>query len=178
MAAELAVRSEVVSVLRTAITVMNSESGPALCPFFGKCDGVMVFDSAGGGTAFYPNRDRTAKAMCDLLLKLMHQRLVCGFVAVPERNKLRAAGIEVRLASCTRAVAGLVSQFHELPAAAFIRDSGSGILAGGSRTLGLGSGPSRAWLDGPESVRLVSIGVAANGLMGKLPSLSRSGNRT
>ena len=116
MMAKLAVGSEVPS-MRTAVTVMNSASGPALCPFFGKCDGVMVFDSASAATEFYPNGERTAESMCNLLLEIRPHRLVCGFIAAPEKTKLRAVGIDVRLGSCTRAVAKLVGCFCDLSAA-------------------------------------------------------------
>ena len=116
MMAKVAVGFEVPSV-RTAVTVMNSEAGPALSPFFGKCDGVMIFDGAGGAMAFYPNRDCTAESMCNLLLEIRPHRLVCGFIAAPEKTKLRAVGIEVRLGSCTRAVAELVGRFDALVAA-------------------------------------------------------------
>jgi hypothetical protein len=116
MMAKLAIGSEVPST-RTAVTVMNSASGPALCPFFGKCDGVMVFDSASAVTQFYPNGERTAESMCKLLLDIRPHRLVCGFIAAPEKTKLRAAGVEVRLSSCTRAVVELVDRFCDLASA-------------------------------------------------------------
>jgi hypothetical protein len=114
--AALAPKVEVSSV-RTAVTIMHSGSGPALCPFFAKCDGIVVFDTVDGATIFYPNRKRTAEAMCDLLLKIRPNRLVCGFIASPERSKLCAAGIEVRLGSCARPVKELVGAFDALAVA-------------------------------------------------------------
>jgi hypothetical protein len=77
----------------------------------------MVFDSAGGATFFYPNRERTADAMCSLLLEIGPHRLVCGFIAAPEQNRLRAAGIEVRLGSCACSVEDLVTGFRDLAVA-------------------------------------------------------------
>lgn len=115
--AKLAAKSEMPPVVYTAVTVMNSESGPALCPFFAKCDGVMVFNGAGSAEVFYPNRARTADSMCNLLLEIRPNRLVCGFIAAPERNRLRAAEIEVRLGSCVRSVAELVGGFDDLAVA-------------------------------------------------------------
>lgn len=105
------------SSVHTAVTVMNTASGPALCPFFAKCDGVMVFDSAGGAMIFYPNRGQTADSMCSLLLEIQPDRVISGFVGAPERTRLCAAGINVRLGSCARSVAELVGDFQDLAVA-------------------------------------------------------------
>jgi hypothetical protein len=101
----------------TAVLVMNLDSLPILCPFFTKCDGVLLFGSVGGPKEFHP-RDRTGtKLASDLILELKPRRLICGFIDEPEKEKLRAAGIDVRLGSCNCSVDDLVSSFPSLPRA-------------------------------------------------------------
>lgn len=100
---------------RTAVLVMNSGSTPLLCPFFGKCDGVLLHDTADGSKIFHP-RDRSgAKSMCELILELKPRQLICGFIVEPDVEKLRSAGIDVRLGSCNCPVDELVSSFSALP---------------------------------------------------------------
>lgn len=98
----------------TALLVINSGSTALLCPFFDKCDGVLVHNSD-GSREFHP-RDRSG-GICDLLLALTPARVVCGFIAVPEKKRLRAAGIDVRLGSCSCSVDELVASFSSLPMA-------------------------------------------------------------
>lgn len=88
-----------------------------LCPFFGKCDGVLVIDPGSGLREFHARGERTAEAMCDLILKSGVHRLVLGFVGGPSAQKLHAAGIDIRLGSCARAVEDLAIGFDDLPAA-------------------------------------------------------------
>ena len=102
---------------RIAITVARSGFRSTLCPFFGKCDGVLVFDSDTGAAEFHVNPARTAAAICDLIIAARPTRLICGFIGETEKRKLRTAGIDVRLGSCVRAVEELVASFHELAAA-------------------------------------------------------------
>lgn len=107
----------VVAAGRTAVMVMNAGSTPLLCPFFGKCDGVLLINSADGSKDFHP-RDRSgAKPLCKLVLELRPHQLICGFIDEPEKEKLRAAGIDVRLGSCSCPVDELVATFSELPKA-------------------------------------------------------------
>jgi predicted Fe-Mo cluster-binding NifX family protein len=102
---------------RTAVLVMNSGSTALLCPFFSKCDGVLLIDAADGSKKFHP-RDRSGvKSMCDCILELKPGRIICGFIVEPEMQKLRAAGIDVRLGSCNCSVDDLVSTFSTLPKA-------------------------------------------------------------
>jgi hypothetical protein len=97
--------------------VMNSGSTLLLCPFFEKCDGVLLLDAADGSQRFHP-RDRSGeKSMCDLLLELKPARIICGFVGGPEKQRIRAAGIDVRLGSCSCPIGELVSSFPSLPPA-------------------------------------------------------------
>lgn len=102
---------------RTALLVMNSGSTSLLCPFFSKCDGVLLMNAADGSKEFHP-RDRSgAKSMCDLLLELKPGQVICGFIAEPEMQKLRDAGIDVRLGSCSCPIDELVASFSGLPKA-------------------------------------------------------------
>ncbi len=97
--------------------VMNAGSTSLLCPFFVKCDGVLLINSADGSREFHP-RDRSgAKSISDLLLELKARQLVCGFIDEPAKKKLRAAGVDVRLGSCSYPVDELVASFSKLPKA-------------------------------------------------------------
>lgn len=101
----------------TAVLVMNCDSMPMLCPFFTKCDGVLLFSSVDGRKEFHPRNRTGAKLACDLILELKPRRLICGFIDEPEKEKLRAAGIDVRLGSCNCSVDDLVASFTSLPRA-------------------------------------------------------------
>ena len=102
---------------RVALSVMRSKGEVALCPFFGKCDGVLIIDACEKSREFYTNEQRTAAAICELILNTGADRLICGFVGEPERQRLGAAGIDVRLGSCACAVEDLVACFDDLPRA-------------------------------------------------------------
>ena len=49
------------AVVRTAVLVMNSGSVPPLCPFFEKCDGTFLANSADGSKEFRPRDQSSAK---------------------------------------------------------------------------------------------------------------------
>ena len=96
---------------------MNWGPTALLCPFYGKCDGVLLTNAADGSKEFHP-RDRSgAKSLCELILELKPRKLICGFIGEPEKEKLRAAGIDVRLGSCNCPVDELVTSFSTLPKA-------------------------------------------------------------
>ena len=102
---------------QTALLVMKSGAFPLLCPFFSKCDGVLLVDPTGRTTRFHP-RDRSGtKSVCDLVLELHPRRIICGFIDLPEKKRLRAAGIDVRLGSCNFSIEELVTSFQTLPEA-------------------------------------------------------------
>ena len=102
---------------RIAVTVMESGSGPVPCPFFGRCDGIMVHDADTGARELHRNPPRTPQSLCDLLLATGVDGLICGFISEAEITRLRAAGIDVRLGSGRCSVEELVACFCDLPAA-------------------------------------------------------------
>jgi predicted Fe-Mo cluster-binding NifX family protein len=105
------------AVGRTALLVMNSGSTSLLCPFFSKCDGVLLMNASDGSRQFHPQDHSGAKSTCDLLLDLKPAQVICGFIGEPEKQKLRAAGIDVRVGSCSCPIDELVASFSKLPKA-------------------------------------------------------------
>ena len=109
--------SELISGPRIAVTVMDVGSGPAPCPFFGKCDGVVIIDTDSGARRFHQNPLRTPAALCDIVLTSRADGLVCGFIAAPELTRLRVAGIDVRVGTGRSSIEELALRFRELPEA-------------------------------------------------------------
>lgn len=103
--------------LRIAVTVMDFGSGPGPCPFFGKCDGIMVVDTETGARWLRTNPPRTPWSLCDLILASGVDGVICGFIAEGEIDRLRTAGIDVRLGSCQCSIETLVARFCDLPQA-------------------------------------------------------------
>lgn len=101
----------------TAVTVMDGGSMPMLCPFFGKCDGLLLIDADSGRKKFLWNEERTAQYLCQLIVEARPDRLICGFIGAPERQMLQATGIDIRLGSLTSSVENLVACSCDLPAA-------------------------------------------------------------
>ena len=101
---------------RTALLVMRSNGDTTLCPFFGKCDGLLLIDPDSGSREFYANTEHTAETMCDVILEAGVHRLVLGFIPGPAARKLRAAGVDIRLGSCACVVENLALCFDALPA--------------------------------------------------------------
>jgi hypothetical protein len=109
--------ADIRTVPSTAILVINSRSGPMLCPFFAKCDGVLMVDPTRKTEEFHRHDQSDEKSLCDLILALKPGALVCGFIGEAEKERLRAAGIDVRLGSCSCPVGELFAGFHSLPRA-------------------------------------------------------------
>ncbi len=112
----LAVSTAPARARRIALLVMNSGGQTALCPFFGKCDGLLVVDTDSGAAKFHACERPSPKSMCDLILRTDADGLVLGFVAGAAARKLRSAGIDIRLGSCACAVQELAAHFDDLPA--------------------------------------------------------------
>jgi hypothetical protein len=100
-----------------AILVISGQSEPALCPFFRKCDGVLLVDRSGRQTQLHKPDVSADESMCDLILRLKPDGVICGFVGEAEKEKLGAAGIDVRLGSCSCPVDELFADFDNLPPA-------------------------------------------------------------
>lgn len=98
-----------------ALLVARDQRRYALSPFFAKSDGLLVVDPVERRRRYRANAARTSESACDLILASGATRLICGYVAVPDRDRLRAAGIDVRLGSCARTVNELVTSFETLP---------------------------------------------------------------
>lgn len=101
--------------IRIAMTVMRIGHEWAICPFFGKCDGVLVLEPGQTSPEFHRNERRTPPSLCDLIIATRPQGLVCGYVGEPEKDKLREAGIDVRLGSCLDSLDQIVACFCDLP---------------------------------------------------------------
>lgn len=100
-----------------AILVMRTDSGAALCPFFAKCSSVLVVDPGSGTRVFLSNEQRTAESLCNLILRSGTHQLICGYIGEEEKRRLRSAGIDIRLGSCSYPVDELVTCFDDLPKA-------------------------------------------------------------
>ncbi len=100
-----------------ALLVARDRRKYALSPFFAKSDGLLVVDPAEPRRQYRANAARTSESACGLILASGATRLICGYVAVPDRDRLRAAGIDIRVGSCSRTVNDLVTSFESLPAA-------------------------------------------------------------
>jgi hypothetical protein len=94
---------------------MMSDGVPELCPFFGKCDGLLLIDEKAGTETIYPNISRSAGPFCELILDLAPERLICGFIGETEFRRLHAAGVDVRVGSCAAPIAVLIDCFCDLP---------------------------------------------------------------
>ena len=101
----------------TAVLVMKSGPISLLSPFFRNCDGVLLINSANGSKEFHPRDQSGAKSLCELILELKPRRLICRFIDEPEKQKLRAVGIDVRIGSCSCPLDELVASSSALPKA-------------------------------------------------------------
>jgi hypothetical protein len=100
---------------RIALVVVHSNGQLTLCPFYAKCDGILVIDPCADSPQFHPTTEHTADAICDVVLKTRARRLICGFVSDSEKQKLWSRGIDVRLASCACQLDELAAGFDDLP---------------------------------------------------------------
>jgi hypothetical protein len=90
---------------RTGVMVAMRAEGPILCPFFARCDGVVVFSADGAIETFPAGPASGERSICDVITESGIERLVCGFI------------VDVRLGSCREAIAALAARFDTLPSA-------------------------------------------------------------
>ncbi len=109
--------TQAMSPVLTGVTVMKDGVDYALCPFFGKCDGLLVIEPTALKVTFIPNANRDPESLSDLILAAKIKHLICGFIPDTERKKLRRAGIDVRCGSCACTVDELIVDFANLPEA-------------------------------------------------------------
>lgn len=103
--------------VRTGVVVAMRAEGPILCPFFARCDGLVVFSADGAIETIAADPACEECSICDVIADSGVQRLVCGFIGEPYRTLLRARGVDIRLGSCREAVAALAAGFDALPSA-------------------------------------------------------------
>jgi hypothetical protein len=77
----------------------------------------LVHSAADGSKEFHAHDRSGAKSVCDLILELKPDRMICGFIAAPETQRLRGAGIDVRLGSCSCSIDELLTSIFSLPEA-------------------------------------------------------------
>jgi len=102
---------------RIAVLVARGRRKTTLSPFFAKCDGLLVIDPDVSAKEFRENTERTSAFMCELILASGITKLVCGFIAEPDRNRLSSSGVDIRIGSCARPVEALIREFDALPPA-------------------------------------------------------------
>lgn len=100
-----------------ALVVARGQRKAILSPFFAKCDGLLIIDPDAPGREFRANTERTSAFMCELILASGVTKLVCGFIPEPDRSRLSACGVEIRIGSCARSVEALIREFDALPVA-------------------------------------------------------------
>lgn len=104
-------------VLRIAILVTQNGHATKLCPFFNKCDGMLLVDLQNGSRKYYANEQHASQPLCDLILTSGADRVICGFIGEREKQALCSAGIDVRLGSCSCAPDELIAESSDLPRA-------------------------------------------------------------
>lgn len=117
---------------RVALTVHNASMDAPLSPFFGKAQGLVILAPAFPERTYLPNAGWNADWVCATILASGVRQLICSYIDGRSMRRLSRAGIDVRLAPCSRPAMSLVDQFQRLPTAAD----------------GLPSGPALATLDG------------------------------
>lgn len=102
---------------RIGVLVARNQYRTMLSPFFAKCDGLLVVDPDARTRDYRTNAERTGEAICNMILASGITRLICGFVAEPDRKRLSESGIDIRIGSGARSVNALIRMFETLPAA-------------------------------------------------------------
>lgn len=100
-----------------AVLVACTRRRAVLSPFFAKADGLFLIDPCSHARKFRKNPDRTTEGTREFILASGIGRLVCGFIAKPDRDTLTARGIDIRIGSCARSIDALIRDFENLPSA-------------------------------------------------------------
>lgn len=103
------------SFVLTGVTVMRTGAEYALCPFFGKCDGLLIVEPKAFGVTFMPNTNRDPESLRNMIIAAKVTNLICGFIPDAECEKLRSAGVDVRCGSGACSLDELVVNFANLP---------------------------------------------------------------
>lgn len=98
-----------------AVLVARTRRRTMLSPFFAKCDGILMVDPVTRCRDYMPNAGRTSEATCAMIAISSATRLVCGFIADADRDRLVLCGVDVRIGSCSCPVDDLVCGFEALP---------------------------------------------------------------
>jgi predicted Fe-Mo cluster-binding NifX family protein len=122
---------------KVALTVHHNRLDAPLSPFFGKAQGLVILDPALPERTYLPNAGWSADWVCVTLLAHGVRHLICAYIDGRSMRRLERAGIDVRLAPCSRPAESLVDQFQSLRTAAD----------------GRASGPALATLDGVRQQR-------------------------
>lgn len=103
--------------LQTAVLVVGPTHEPLLSPFSCNSDRILLIVGGQAPVQFYRPVPHDGTSLSDAILRLKPGRLICGFVDEAAKKKLNAAGVDVRLGSCSCSIAKLVADFNNLPPA-------------------------------------------------------------
>ncbi len=102
---------------RIALLVAHSRGEKMLCPFYAKCDGLLVINRRTLTHDYQANTERTNLSISNLILASGATHVICGFIAPSEKGRLLSFGIDVRIGSCLQSPENLVAGFNDLPRA-------------------------------------------------------------
>lgn len=103
---------------KVAFVVHPARLDAPLSPFFGKAQGLVILDPALPERTYLPNEGWNADWVCVTLLANGVRQLICSYIDGRSMRRLDWAGIDVRLAPCSRPAVSLVDQFQRLRTAA------------------------------------------------------------
>lgn len=100
--------------MKTAVTISSGAMSPTLAAFFAHCDAVLISDGDGDERVI-TNQGRRGDDVCQIVLAQRAHRLICGFIPEDCKQRLREAGVDIRLGSCSQPVFDLIVNFGQLP---------------------------------------------------------------
>ena len=102
---------------RLAFTVEQNDNDTPLSPVFGKAPWLLVIDSEAGQISYVRNVSWTSEWICTTALVHAVDVLACAYIDRTALRRLKDAGIDVRLASCSRPATELAAGIAGLPPA-------------------------------------------------------------